>query len=248
MVPLGSTAGCSQGYVPPFPPLWEALHWLGTSLPLLYGETLQSIHTWVLKRTPVEDIVILITSPKDRSAVSSPDVYCLLLSMNFACTYWNQSSCHMTHSPVASVLWVRMCDTTAVHPVPISFPATVIFFLPVPDGMTDQGNRLSYILINPSPDTRLELHDVVWVHTTKYNPYPCQMWAQHIWQDCVCRGPIRRYLIRPDPLSQVPNQGSNRKCNTGLSESHRFDVQDSTHLWETKEKTDILSEHFRRDK
>lgn len=29
------------------------------------------------------------------------------------------------------------------------------------DGMTDQGNRLSYILINPSPDTRLELHDVV---------------------------------------------------------------------------------------
>uniref|UniRef100_A0A3Q1EEY9 Potassium channel subfamily T member 2-like n=1 Tax=Acanthochromis polyacanthus TaxID=80966 RepID=A0A3Q1EEY9_9TELE len=34
-------------------------------------------------------------------------------------------------------------------------------FLPVSDGMTDQGNRLSYILINPSPDTRLELHDVV---------------------------------------------------------------------------------------
>uniref|UniRef100_A0A3B4CCA4 Potassium sodium-activated channel subfamily T member 2b n=1 Tax=Pygocentrus nattereri TaxID=42514 RepID=A0A3B4CCA4_PYGNA len=30
------------------------------------------------------------------------------------------------------------------------------------NGMTDQGNRLSYILINPSPDTRLELHDVVW--------------------------------------------------------------------------------------
>uniref|UniRef100_A0AAR2LE25 Potassium sodium-activated channel subfamily T member 2b n=1 Tax=Pygocentrus nattereri TaxID=42514 RepID=A0AAR2LE25_PYGNA len=29
------------------------------------------------------------------------------------------------------------------------------------NGMTDQGNRLSYILINPSPDTRLELHDVV---------------------------------------------------------------------------------------
>uniref|UniRef100_A0A671YXG6 Potassium sodium-activated channel subfamily T member 2b n=1 Tax=Sparus aurata TaxID=8175 RepID=A0A671YXG6_SPAAU len=58
------------------------------------------------------------------------------------------------------------------------------------NGMTDQGNRLSYILINPSPDTRLELHDVV-------------------------------YLIRPDPLSLVPNQGSNRKCGAGLSESHR---------------------------
>uniref|UniRef100_A0A671YWG0 Potassium sodium-activated channel subfamily T member 2b n=1 Tax=Sparus aurata TaxID=8175 RepID=A0A671YWG0_SPAAU len=67
------------------------------------------------------------------------------------------------------------------------------------NGMTDQGNRLSYILINPSPDTRLELHDVV-------------------------------YLIRPDPLSLVPNQGSNRKCGAGLSESHRFDMQDSTHL------------------
>ncbi|KAM7387183.1 hypothetical protein PAMA_009682 [Pampus argenteus] len=67
------------------------------------------------------------------------------------------------------------------------------------DGMTDQGNRLSYILINPSPDTRLELHDVV-------------------------------YLIRPDPLSLVPNQGSSRKCSARLSESHRFDTQDSTHL------------------
>uniref|UniRef100_H3CYM4 Potassium sodium-activated channel subfamily T member 2b n=1 Tax=Tetraodon nigroviridis TaxID=99883 RepID=H3CYM4_TETNG len=67
------------------------------------------------------------------------------------------------------------------------------------NGMTDQGNRLSYILINPSPDTRLELHDVV-------------------------------YLIRPDPLSQVPNQNTNRKCSAGLSESHRFEMQDSTHL------------------
>ncbi len=41
---------------------------------------------------------------------------------------------------------------------------------------------------------------------------------------------VCRYLIRPDPLSLVPNQGSNRKCNAGLSESHRFDMQDSTHL------------------
>uniref|UniRef100_A0AAY5EN67 RCK N-terminal domain-containing protein n=1 Tax=Electrophorus electricus TaxID=8005 RepID=A0AAY5EN67_ELEEL len=31
------------------------------------------------------------------------------------------------------------------------------------NGMTDQGNRLSYILINPSPDTRLELHDIVYL-------------------------------------------------------------------------------------
>uniref|UniRef100_A0A8C6TRC5 RCK N-terminal domain-containing protein n=1 Tax=Neogobius melanostomus TaxID=47308 RepID=A0A8C6TRC5_9GOBI len=67
------------------------------------------------------------------------------------------------------------------------------------NGMTDQGNRLSYILINPSPDTRLELHDIV-------------------------------YLIRPDPLSVVPNQGNSRKCSSGLSDSHRFDTQDSTHL------------------
>ncbi|XP_046895118.1 potassium channel subfamily T member 2 [Hypomesus transpacificus] len=67
------------------------------------------------------------------------------------------------------------------------------------NGMSDQGNRLSYILINPSPDTRLELHDVV-------------------------------YLIRPDPLSLVPSQGSSRKANAGRSEGHRFDTQDSTHL------------------
>ncbi|XP_062386989.1 LOW QUALITY PROTEIN: potassium channel subfamily T member 2 [Sardina pilchardus] len=67
------------------------------------------------------------------------------------------------------------------------------------NGMTDQCNRLSYILINPSPDTRLELHDVV-------------------------------YLIRPDPLSAVPNQGSGRKPGAGRTEGHRFESQDSTHL------------------
>ncbi|KAG9279041.1 potassium channel subfamily T member 2-like [Astyanax mexicanus] len=66
------------------------------------------------------------------------------------------------------------------------------------NGMTDQGNRLSYILINPSPDTRLELHDVV-------------------------------YLIRPDPLSLMPNQGG-RKPSAGRPETHRFNTQDSTHL------------------
>ncbi|XP_061489968.1 potassium channel subfamily T member 2 isoform X3 [Rhineura floridana] len=53
------------------------------------------------------------------------------------------------------------------------------------DEMNDHQNTLSYILINPSPDTRLELNDVV-------------------------------YLIRPDPLSYVPNSASSRKnsfCN-----------------------------------
>lgn len=46
------------------------------------------------------------------------------------------------------------CDMSCLFPV-------LWCVLPVSDGMTDQGNRLSYILINPSPDTRLELHDVV---------------------------------------------------------------------------------------
>ncbi|XP_066480847.1 potassium channel subfamily T member 2 isoform X4 [Tiliqua scincoides] len=53
------------------------------------------------------------------------------------------------------------------------------------DEMNDHQNTLSYILINPSPDTRLELNDVV-------------------------------YLIRPDPLSYVPNPSSSRRnsfCN-----------------------------------
>uniref|UniRef100_A0A8C3NGE5 RCK N-terminal domain-containing protein n=1 Tax=Geospiza parvula TaxID=87175 RepID=A0A8C3NGE5_GEOPR len=52
--------------------------------------------------------------------------------------------------------------------------------------MNDHQNTLSYILINPSPDTRLELNDIV-------------------------------YLIRPDPLTYVPNAGPSRKnsfCNT----------------------------------
>nr|XP_051676400.1 potassium channel subfamily T member 2 isoform X8 [Oryctolagus cuniculus] len=53
------------------------------------------------------------------------------------------------------------------------------------DEMNDHQSTLSYILINPSPDTRLELNDVV-------------------------------YLIRPDPLSYLPNSETSRKnsiCN-----------------------------------
>uniref|UniRef100_A0A8C1YQW0 RCK N-terminal domain-containing protein n=1 Tax=Cyprinus carpio TaxID=7962 RepID=A0A8C1YQW0_CYPCA len=43
------------------------------------------------------------------------------------------------------------------------------------NGMTDQGNRLSYILINPSPDTRLELHDVVYlIRPDLLSPVPNQ--------------------------------------------------------------------------
>uniref|UniRef100_A0A8C1QX52 RCK N-terminal domain-containing protein n=1 Tax=Cyprinus carpio TaxID=7962 RepID=A0A8C1QX52_CYPCA len=52
------------------------------------------------------------------------------------------------------------------------------FFCPallMSDGMTDQGNRLSYILINPSPDTRLELHDVVYlIRPDLLSPVPNQ--------------------------------------------------------------------------
>uniref|UniRef100_A0A8C2KXK1 RCK N-terminal domain-containing protein n=1 Tax=Cyprinus carpio TaxID=7962 RepID=A0A8C2KXK1_CYPCA len=52
------------------------------------------------------------------------------------------------------------------------------FFCPAlltSDGMTDQGNRLSYILINPSPDTRLELHDVVYlIRPDLLSPVPNQ--------------------------------------------------------------------------
>ncbi|XP_077013414.1 potassium channel subfamily T member 2 isoform X5 [Tamandua tetradactyla] len=54
------------------------------------------------------------------------------------------------------------------------------------DEMNDHQSTLSYILINPSPDTRLELNDVV-------------------------------YLIRPDPLSYLPNTEPSRRnsiCNT----------------------------------
>lgn len=56
---------------------------------------------------------------------------------------------------------------SVAYPLSVLFPALLTSSFPVSDGMTDQGNRLSYILINPSPDTRLELHDIVWVHPTK---------------------------------------------------------------------------------
>uniref|UniRef100_A0A8D2CNX2 Potassium sodium-activated channel subfamily T member 2 n=1 Tax=Sciurus vulgaris TaxID=55149 RepID=A0A8D2CNX2_SCIVU len=59
------------------------------------------------------------------------------------------------------------------------------------DEMNDHQSTLSYILINPSPDTRLELNDVV-------------------------------YLIRPDPLSYLPNSEPSRKnsiCNATNQDS-----------------------------
>ncbi|XP_052056240.1 potassium channel subfamily T member 2-like [Apodemus sylvaticus] len=59
------------------------------------------------------------------------------------------------------------------------------------DEMNDHQSTLSYILINPSPDTRLELNDVV-------------------------------YLIRPDPLSYLPNSEPSRKnsiCNATVQDS-----------------------------
>lgn len=69
-------------------------------------------------------------------------------------------------------------------------------------------------------------------------------------QDAICPPPrpLCRYLIRPDPLSLVPNQGSNRKCNAGLSESHRFDTQDSTHLWETEKKNETSIKKKKKDR
>ncbi|XP_039543615.1 potassium channel subfamily T member 2 isoform X1 [Pimephales promelas] len=49
----------------------------------------------------------------------------------------------------------------------------------LPNGMTDPGNRLSYILINPSPDTRLELHDVVYlIRPDLLSPVPNQSGAR----------------------------------------------------------------------
>uniref|UniRef100_A0A8C6S2B2 Potassium channel, subfamily T, member 2 n=1 Tax=Nannospalax galili TaxID=1026970 RepID=A0A8C6S2B2_NANGA len=59
------------------------------------------------------------------------------------------------------------------------------------DEMNDHQSTLSYILINPSPDTRIELNDVV-------------------------------YLIRPDPLSYLPNSEPSRKnsiCHATVQDS-----------------------------
>ncbi|KAG9337848.1 hypothetical protein JZ751_027499 [Albula glossodonta] len=57
------------------------------------------------------------------------------------------------------------CHTLLHVVLPVSYvvlPVSLVVVL-VSDGVTDQGNTLSYILINPSPDTRLELHDVVYL-------------------------------------------------------------------------------------
>uniref|UniRef100_A0A8C1R4Z0 RCK N-terminal domain-containing protein n=1 Tax=Cyprinus carpio TaxID=7962 RepID=A0A8C1R4Z0_CYPCA len=70
-------------------------------------------------------------------------------------------------------------------------------------GMTDQGNRLSYILINPSPDTRLELHDVVYL--------------------------IRPDLLSPVPNQAGSRKPSAGPAEAQDSRA-RFETQDSTHL------------------
>uniref|UniRef100_A0A8C1HLX0 Potassium sodium-activated channel subfamily T member 2b n=1 Tax=Cyprinus carpio carpio TaxID=630221 RepID=A0A8C1HLX0_CYPCA len=71
------------------------------------------------------------------------------------------------------------------------------------NGMTDQGNRLSYILINPSPDTRLELHDVVYL--------------------------IRPDLLSPVPNQAGSRKPSAGPAEAQDSRA-RFETQDSTHL------------------
>uniref|UniRef100_A0A673J079 Potassium channel subfamily T member 2-like n=1 Tax=Sinocyclocheilus rhinocerous TaxID=307959 RepID=A0A673J079_9TELE len=71
------------------------------------------------------------------------------------------------------------------------------------NGMTDQGNRLSYILINPSPDTRLELHDVVYL--------------------------IRPDLLSPVPNQAGGRKPSAGPAEAQESRA-RFETQDSTHL------------------
>lgn len=137
--------------------------------------------------------------------------------MNTASTHFSSSSCHVTHRHFATDV-----AQPALYPVPILFPASS---LPVSDGMTDQGNRLSYILINPSPDTRLELHDVVWVHTTKYNWYHCKVntvWKEKYYRSLFVMAPSAgtwsdqtlslKYLIRAATGSAV--RGSQRA--TGL--------------------------------
>ncbi|ELK34838.1 Potassium channel subfamily T member 2, partial [Myotis davidii] len=65
------------------------------------------------------------------------------------------------------------------------------------DEMNDHQSTLSYILINPSPDTRLELNDVV-------------------------------YLIRPDPLSYLPN--SEPSQNSSICHATGQDSREETQL------------------
>ncbi|XP_015211019.2 potassium channel subfamily T member 2 isoform X1 [Lepisosteus oculatus] len=67
------------------------------------------------------------------------------------------------------------------------------------DEMNDQQSTLSYVLINPSPDTRLELNDIV-------------------------------YLIRPDPLTYVQKNSTNRKSSVGNNTGGGQDTKDETQL------------------
>lgn len=90
--------------------------------------------------------------------------------------------------------------------------------------MTDQGNRLSYILINPSPDTRLELHDVVWVHsaniidnTLKWTQYESYKYYRMLFSTLSV------------PLLQVPDQ--TRPPLSGTQSREQQEVQHRAH-WE----------------
>ncbi|KTG02028.1 hypothetical protein cypCar_00038102 [Cyprinus carpio] len=84
------------------------------------------------------------------------------------------------------------------------------------DELNDQQNSISYVLINPAPDTLLQLNDVVYVaHPDRYT-------YTHIYFFDCCYSLTNllfvfcRFLIRPDPLAHVPEAPpvQNRRCRS----------------------------------
>ncbi|MGH0156011.1 UNVERIFIED_CONTAM: hypothetical protein FKN15_030611, partial [Acipenser sinensis] len=98
------------------------------------------------------------------------------------------------------------------------------------DEMNDHQNTMSYVLINPPPDTRLELNDIVYLirsdplaHVPNDTQNGKALRTNMIYPAC-------RYLIRSDPLAHVPNDTQNGKGNFSMKQDFGSETRDETQL------------------
>lgn len=136
--------------------------------------------------------------------------------------------CPLGH-PLGCPLGVHQGSPPALPSIPSSPPT---------DEMNDHQNTLSYVLINPPPDTRLELNDIVYVSPRppppRPQPHPKPGIPTHgagTWHTPWPRSVPRRYLIRSDPLAHVANDGHSRKssCSNKLGPCNP-ETRDETQL------------------
>lgn len=100
------------------------------------------------------------------------------------------------------------CPSGVRQGAPPALPT--IPFSPPADEMNDHQNTLSYVLINPPPDTRLELNDIVYVSPpppcTTPNPTPNPGFPALVQAHGTLHAPLCALQV-PDPLRPAGTRG-----------------------------------------